>query len=236
MKRAALAMIGFLLSATSPSAGERQPVDVALVLALDVSGSISDDAWKVQREGIASAVGSDQFAQAVRRGQIGRVAIAVVQWGTSARMVMGWRVVESSNEVQALARGMRAMQRAESGGTCMGTMLKMVTTELVPWDDYASRRIVDVSGDGASNCGTDLKDMRSAALKEGITINGLPIVTPVEPKVADWYADNVIGGPGAFTVVADGNGGFAEAFLRKLTVEIASNYAGDAPIAVASIY
>jgi hypothetical protein len=118
----------------------------------------------------------------------------------------------------------------------MGTMLKMITAELKPWDDYATKRIVDVSGDGASNCGVDLPGMRTAALKEGITINGLPIVTAIEPKVADWYADNVIGGPGAFTVVADGNGGFAEAFLRKLTVEIASNQAGDAPMVTASTY
>lgn len=236
MKRLALALTCLLLLTTSPSAGERQPVDVALVLALDVSGSISDDAWKTQREGIASAVGSDQFAQAVRRGQIGRIAIAVVQWGTSPRMVIDWRVVESPGQIGALAQEMRAMQRAESGGTCMGTMLKMITAELKPWDDYATKRIVDVSGDGASNCGLDLPGMRTVALKEGITINGLPIVTPIEPKVADWYADNVIGGPGAFTVVADGNGGFAEAFLRKLTVEIATNYVGDTAALSASTY
>lgn len=222
MRRAALALIGMLL-ATSASAGERKPVDVALLLALDVSGSVSDDGWKTQREGIASAVGSDQFAQAVRRGQVGRVAIAVVQWGTAPRMVIGWRVVETSTETQALAQEMRTMRRAESGGTCMGTMLKMITTELQSWDDYATKRVVDVSGDGASNCGIDMPAMRAVALKEGITINGLPIITPVEPNVADWYADNVIGGPGAFTVVADGNQGFAEAFLRKLTVEIALN-------------
>lgn len=228
MKRAALALIGMLL-AMSASAGERQPVDVALVLALDVSGSVSEDGWKIQREGIASAVGSDQFAQAVRRGQIGRIAIAVVQWGTAPRMVIGWRVVETSSETQALAREMRTMRRAESGGTCMGTMLKMITAELQAWDDYATRRVVDVSGDGASNCGIDLPAMRAAALKEGITINGLPIVTPVEPKVAEWYANYVIGGPGAFTVIADGNQNFAEAFLRKLTVEIATNIAADVP-------
>ena len=229
MKRATLALFGLLLSATASAAGERQPVDVALILALDVSGSISDEAWKTQRDGIASAVGSDQFTQAVRRGQIGRVAIAVVQWGTSPRMAIGWRVIESAPEIQALARDMRSMQRSESGGTCMGTMLRMITAELRPWDDYAGRRIVDVSGDGASNCGVDLAAMRGEALKEGITINGLPIITPVEPKVADWYADNVIGGPGAFTVIADGNGGFAEAFLRKLTVEIAADLAPTNP-------
>jgi hypothetical protein len=221
MKRAALALSALLL-ATPAFAGERKPVDVALVLALDVSGSVSEDNWKTQREGVASAIGSDQFAQAVRRGQIGRIAIAVVQWGTSPRMTMNWRVVETASETQALAADMRKMQRTEAGGTCMGTMLKFVTAELVPWDDYATRRVVDVSGDGASNCGIDFAAMRTAALKEGITINGLPIVTPVEPKIADWYGDNVIGGPGAFTVVADGNQGFAEAFLRKLTVEIAS--------------
>ena len=222
MKRAALALVGLVL-ASSASAGERRPVDVALVLALDVSGSVSEDGWRTQREGIASAVGSDQFAQAVRRGQIGRVAITVVQWGTRPRMVIGWRIVENASETGALAREMRGMQRAEAGGTCMGTMLKMITAELAAWDDYASRRIVDVSGDGTSNCGIDLAVACTAALKEGITINGLPIATPIEPKIADWYADDVIGGPGAFTVVAQGTQNFAEAFLRKLTVEIAAN-------------
>jgi len=229
MKRAALMLLG-LLAAMPASAGDRQPVDVALVLAIDVSGSVSEDNWKTQREGVASAVGSDQFAQAVRRGQIGRVAIAVVQWGTVPRMVINWRIVETAAETRALADEMRRMNRAESGGTCMGTMLKMVTAELTAWDDYATRRIVDVSGDGATNCGIDFPAMRNAALKDGITINGLPIVTAVEPKVADWYGDNVIGGPGAFTVVADGHERFAEAFLRKLTVEIAFLATHDQPL------
>ena len=221
MTRIALALIA-LLSATAAVAEERKPVDVALVLALDVSGSVTEDGWRIQRDGVASAIGSDQFAQAVRRGQIGRVAIAVVQWGTMPRLAIGWRVVETSGETRALADEMRGMRRAESGGTCMGTALKTITAELVAWEDLATRRIIDVSGDGASNCGLDLAVMRAATLKAGITINGLPIVTPVEPKIAEWYADNVIGGPGAFTVVAKGNHGFAEAFLRKLTVEVAA--------------
>lgn len=221
MKRAALALIA-LLSATAAIADERKPVDVALVLALDVSGSVSEDGWRIQRDGVASAIGSDQFAQAVRRGQIGRVAVAVVQWGTMPRLVIGWRVVETAGETRALAEEMRGMRRAEAGGTCMGTALKTITAELIAWEELATRRIIDISGDGASNCGLDLAVMRTATLQAGITINGLPIITPIEPKIAEWYEDNVIGGPGAFAVVADGNQRFAEAFLRKLTVEVAA--------------
>ena len=121
-----------------------------------------------------------------------------------------------------LAAEMRSMRRAEAGGTCLGTALKMITAELMAWEDLATRRIIDVSGDGASNCGPDLAVIRKATLSSGITINGLPIITPVEPKVAEWYEENVIGGPGAFSVVADGHHNFAEAFLRKLTVEVAA--------------
>lgn len=221
MRRVALALIA-ILSATPAVAEERKAVDVALVLALDVSGSVTEDNWRTQRDGVANAVNSDQFAQAVRRGQIGRVAIAVVQWGTAPRLVVGWRVVETAGETKALAAEMRSMRRAEAGGTCLGTALKMITAELMAWEDLATRRIIDVSGDGASNCGPDLAVIRKATLSSGITINGLPIVTPVEPKVAEWYEENVIGGPGAFSVVADGHHNFAEAFLRKLTVEVAA--------------
>ena len=197
-------------------------VDVAIVLAIDVSGSISEENWKFQRDGIAEVIGSPAFAAAITSGQIGRVAIAVMQWGTMPRVALSWRVVQTAAEARDLAGAVAVLRRLESGGTCMGAAIKGATAELGVWEDLAVRRVIDVSGDGASNCGLEVAAPRLVAIELGITINGLPIVTASEPKVDQWYAENVIGGPGHFMVVAEGYRDFAEAFAKKMTTEIAA--------------
>ncbi len=209
------------LAARIARATEMKPVDLALVLAADVSGSIADQHWRLQRDGIADAIGSDAFAQSLAAGQIGRVAISFHQWGTTSRVAVGWRVLESAADARAFAEEIRAIPRLEAGGTHMGQAVKAAREALAAWVDHAARRVVDVSGDGASNGGIDLAPERALALAEGITLNGLPIVTETEPKVADWYAENLIGGPGAFLVVAESYAAFAEAFRKKLTIEVA---------------
>jgi hypothetical protein len=220
MRRTALALLACL--ATAPAlAEERSPVDVALLLAVDVSGSVSEESWRLQRDGIAQAVASDEFARAVRMGSTGRIAIAVVQWGSDAKLAIGWRMIEGPVEAKAVAGEIRTMARTESGATCMGNALMKAVAELASWEDVATRRVVDISGDGADNCNLDLATARAAALEAGLTLNGLPIVTPTEPQIVEWYERKVIGGPGAFVVVADGHARFAEAFLKKLTLEIA---------------
>ena len=216
----ALSLIG-LFAAAELRADDRRPVDVALVLAIDVSGSITDANWRLQRDGIAAALESGDFAAALGAGQIGRTAIAVVQWGGTARVVIPFRILTRPLDALHLAADLRALGRRESGGTCMAGAIQSSVDELEPWTDYATRRVIDVSGDGASNCGTDVGPARAAALAEGITINGLPIVTPAEPLVDRWYEDNVIGGPGHFLIAAVGYRQFEEAMRRKLTTEIA---------------
>lgn len=196
-------------------------VDVALVLAVDVSGSISDNSWRLQRDGIADAIGSPRFAQSVTGGALGRIAIAVMQWGSDARLVLGWRTLMGGGDALALAAEIRGLSRVESGSTCMEKALAAAVVALAPWDALATRRVIDVSGDGHANCNGDVAGARTLALASGLTINGLPIITPTEPLIEDWYRSNVIGGPGAFIVPADGYPAFAEAFLKKLTNEIA---------------
>lgn len=204
-----------------------RPVDLALVLAVDVSGSITDASWRLQRDGIADALASDGFAHSIAAGQIGRVAVAVLQWGTMARIALAWRIVETPAEARALAEAIRRLEREESGGTCMGAAVRAAHQALAAWAEHASRRVIDVSGDGASNCGIEVAPPRAAALADGITLNGLPIVTAAEPLVDRWYEDNVIGGPGAFLVVAEGYASFAEAFRKKLTIETAGLPGGE---------
>jgi hypothetical protein len=220
MRHAVIALLSVL--ATKPALAESPVVaDVALVFAVDVSGSVTDDSWKLQRDGIASAIAGEEFARARRAGATGRVAIAIVQFGSQARTVVGWRVIESAEEAQAAASEIRAMARAESGSTCIATVLARAVDQLAEWADRTLRRVIDVSGDGSENCKGDVAGARAAALQVGITINGLPIVTRSEPWVAAWYERELIGGPNAFMVVADGHHRFAEAFRRKLVLEIA---------------
>jgi hypothetical protein len=220
MRHAAFALL--CMFATMPALAESSPaVDVALVFAVDVSGSVTDDSWQLQREGIASAIAGDEFARARRAGATGRVAIAIVQFGTEARAVIGWRVIESAHGAQVVAAEIRAMARTESGSTCIAKVLAKAVEVLVEWTDHALRRVIDVSGDGSENCRGDVAGARAAAIGAGITINGLPIVTRMEPWIASWYERDIIGGPNAFMIVADGHQRFAEAFRRKLIMEIA---------------
>lgn len=198
-----------------------QPVDVALVLGVDVSGSVSTENFNLQRDGVAEAVGSDDFAVAVRSGQIGRIALMVIQWGSEARVAINWRVIETQGQALAFAAEVRAMERTESGATCLSNALIKAGAALMAWEDNASRRVIDVSGDGADNCNIDVADARAAILAQGITINGLPIVTTAEPMIAEWYERKLIGGPGAFLIVAEGFKSFADAIRKKIATEVA---------------
>ena len=216
-----LAGLLFFAAPAVKSAEIYKPVDTALVLAVDVSGSVNDERWDLQRNGIADVLESPDFGHTIRMGAIGRVAITIVQWGTMAHS-MPWRILENHQDAVVYAQEIRSMTRQESGGTCMGTALKKIDQQVIgQWLDYAGRVIVDVSGDGATNCGMEFITARQALLDQGITINGLPIITPIEPKIDQWYEENVIGGPGAFMVVADGYKEFAQAFKKKFIIEIA---------------
>ncbi|HYF55332.1 MAG TPA: DUF1194 domain-containing protein [Salinarimonas sp.] len=217
--RSIIAVVVLIL--VSAFGAKAQPVDVALLIGLDVSGSVSEENWTLQRDGVADAIGSPAFGAAITSGQIGRMAIAVMQWGSGAQVVVGWTVLDSRAGARAFAARVREMARLESGATCMGNALVKAGIELMAWDDQASRRVIDISGDGADNCSASVSDARAAVLAQNITINGLPIVTPTEPHIAEWYEGKLIGGPGAFVVIAEGFDSFANAFLRKLVWETA---------------
>lgn len=204
-----------------PVQADDRPVDVALLLAVDVSGSVSDDNWHLQRDGIADAIGSPEFGHSISSGQIGRIAVLVLQWGSDAKVVIDWRVLTGRADARVLAAEIRELARTESGATCMGNMLVKAAAALAGWSDQATRRVIDVSGDGADNCNIELAPTRAAVLAQGITVNGLPIVTVTEPQIAEYYETKVIGGPGAFTVVAEGFESFARAMRFKLVIETA---------------
>jgi len=223
----AVALLGLQLPAFADTARS----DMALVLAVDVSGSVDDDRFKLQREGIAAALESDDFSAALAGGVNQTIEIAVIEWAEEQRVVLPWTVIHRHGELTALAGRLRRAGRSwvhtmtDLGGGIAAAERLLAIKPLV-----ADRQVIDVSGDGPQNTG-DLSaaDARDAAVSHGITLNGLPITSGDDSDVDGWYRSNVIGGPGAFLVVANGYDAFAEAFRQKLTLEVAGLTPGRRP-------
>jgi hypothetical protein len=214
-----LLALAALLALAMPS--RAQPVDLALVLAIDVSGSVSFEEYQLQTRGIAAAFESEEVWRAVS-GSACAIAVSVLQWSgpTEQKAVIPWQRIETRADMLAFAKDVKWMRRAFDGTTDLGSALE-VSGDLLdacPWP--ATRRIIDISGDGRSNGGPEPADVRDRLVARGIQINGLAIDAE-EMGVADYYRDRVIGGPGAFVDTAKGFKDFARAILGKLIVEIA---------------
>lgn len=200
-------------------------VDVALVLAIDGSGSISKERLMLQIGGYMDALRHPAFIDAVRSGNHGRIALTFVEWTDARRQdqVVGWRLIETSADANTFAQSIQDAMLPLPGWTSISAAIDFSAKLFAHPGFVASRQVIDISGDGANNDGRPVTDARDAAVASGITINGLPIIE-VEPNLEAYYRDNVIGGPDAFIVVARNSASFGEAVLRKLLVEVASTY------------
>lgn len=228
LSRAAAAFLLCLLVFGASLHARATPVDTALVIAIDTSASINDERYELQRTGIAEAVESQQFMNAVTGGMIGRTAISVMQWSEDSFVAIDWRIIVSRADARKLAAEIRGMPRMQATMTCVAKAISAATALLIPWTEDATRRVIDVSGDGKDGCGQSgranedgMRAARGIAAGLDITINGLPIIND-EADVAEWYGANVIGGPGSFMEVADSYADFGAAMKRKLVQEIAS--------------
>lgn len=213
--------------ATSADAVERTAgveVDVALVLAVDSSGSISEHRLAMQIQGYLEALRHPSFIEAVQGGRHGRIGLTFVTWTDARRQdqVVPWRVIEHPASAHAFADAVRDALRPLPGWTSISGAIDFCTALLLNSGFVAQRRVIDISGDGANNDGRPVTEARDATVAAGVTINGLPMVD-VEPNLDTYYRENVIGGPDSFIVVARETGSFGAAVLRKLLVEIAAN-------------
>jgi len=204
------------------SNGPRAEVDVALALAVDSSGSISQERLLMQMHGYTSALRNPSFIEAVRGGNHGRIALTYVTWTDARRQeqVVGWRVIEASPDAEAFAHSIETAILPGPGWTSISGAIDFCVGLLIGSGYVAMRRVIDISGDGANNDGRPVTEARDAAVAAGVTINGLPIVE-VEPDLEKYYRESVIGGPDAFVVVAKNSASFGQAVLRKLLVEVA---------------
>lgn len=224
--RAFLALVTGLTLALPAQAAE---VDLQLVLAVDVSRSMSPDELNLQRTGYAEALVAPEVVAAITGGPIGAVAITYVEWaGTdSQRVVAEWTVVASAEDAAALAYRIAAAPTAAFRRTSITGALRAAGAlfDASPHDSW--RRVVDISGDGPNNQGGLVTEARDALLAQGITINGLPLMTEDQgmgrwsiPDLDRYYQACVIGGTGAFVLPVTAWPEFADAVRRKLVLEI----------------
>ncbi|HEX5959403.1 MAG TPA: DUF1194 domain-containing protein, partial [Hyphomicrobiaceae bacterium] len=187
-----------MLGASPPAAGQTA-VDLQLVLAVDVSGSVSDERFKLQMQGYATAFRNWRILDAIRSGPSRSIAVTLTQWtgpGQQAQVVP-WMVISDEASMLALAEAIERMTRQlYGGGTSISGAIDHAMSLFPESGAKGSRQVIDVSGDGANNRGRPAAEARDDAIKQGVTINGLPILA-LEPGLDEYYKANVIGGPNA---------------------------------------
>jgi hypothetical protein len=209
---------------------QAMPVDVELILAVDVSYSMDMDELAIQREGYAQALVSKDFLQALKGLPNGKIAITYFEWAASSdqKIIIPWRVIDGPETADAVAAEiMKTPIRRASRTSISGAIyFALPLFEENPY--HGLRRVIDISGDGPNNNGMPVTGARDAALEKGIVINGLPIMVK-EPSYSTmdidnldyYYEDCVIGGPGSFVVSIKDRDKFKEAIRSKLLLEVA---------------
>jgi hypothetical protein len=232
LRWAALCTI-LVLAATPVGAQQQTPpqaprpaqtnVALALVLAVDASGSVSNDRFELQKQGYAAAFRNRQVLNSIRSLATQSIAVTMMQWTGPQLHVqtVDWTLVKDEVSVNALADAIEASERQLfGGGTSISGAIDYSRILLTASPFLGIRRVIDISGDGTNNRGRAVTLARDEAVRDGISINGLPILT-LEPDLDRYYYDNVIGGLGAFMVPARNYDTFADAILKKLITEVA---------------
>ncbi len=228
-------LLAFVIALAAPAAPAEaafdKPVDLELILGVDVSRSIDMGEARLQREGYIAAFRDAEVIRAIATGMFGRIAVAYFEWAglVHREVIADWTLIENKEGAHAFA----AVLGREFPSSARRTSISGAIDFATPWFDgngfVGTRRVIDLSGDGPNNGGDLVTVARRRALARGVTINGLPILDESAgmfswfniPNLDLYYRDCVIGGPGAFIVVATDFKDFARAVRRKLILEIA---------------
>jgi Protein of unknown function (DUF1194) len=209
-------------------------VDLLLVLASDVSRSVDHPKFLLQREGYATAISDPHVLDAIKSGPHQRIALCFVEWSGfgAQKLVIDWTVVDGPDPARKFGDQLLELPRSFADRTSISGGIEFAAAQLERAPFAPARRTIDVSGDGTNNAGRDVKLARDEVIGKGIVINGLVILSdrPV-PWNAEhtnppgglekYYQDNVVGGPGAFVLVAENFNSFGRAIIKKLIAEIA---------------
>ena len=227
-------LIAVAVVVIAPLARAAEQVDLLLVLASDVSRSVDQAKFQLQREGYAAAIADKRVLEAITGGRNRRIAVTFVEWSgvSSQRVVIDWTLIDSLDAARKFGDQLIELPRsfAERTSISGGIDFSMGVLARAPYE--SPRRTIDVSGDGTNNSGRDVTLARDEAVAKGVTINGLVILSdrpmPWNPEhtnppggLAYYYQTNVVGGPGAFVIVAEDFNSFGQAIIKKLIAEIA---------------
>lgn len=227
------ALVGSLaaLAATTPARAADLPVDLQLVLAVDVSRSIDEVEAELQRRGYIDALTNDRIIDAILSGEHRRIALCYTEWaGTHYQVVViDWSVIDSAAEARRFAEKLSEAPRQSQSWTAVGAALAHAGQRFDGSGFASKRRVIDISGDGRTNDGPPAEMMRDRLVAQGIVVNGLPVMMnrsnfgrPPDLLLDKYYEENVIGGPGSFMIVADNFDHFGRAVRTKLVREISS--------------
>lgn len=209
-----------------------QEVDVELVLAVDVSRSVDAEEMEMQMQGYATAFRDPRLAEGIAGGPLGAIAVTLFTWSdwNYQRTLVPWTRLDGAAACEGFAAALDAAPRETHLYTSISGAIDFAARRFGERFE-GLRRVVDISADGVNNSGRPLAAARAEALEQGIVLNGLAVLdrTPQPsallagvPPVDEYFRDQVIGGPGAFLMVADGYASFAGAVRRKIIREIAS--------------
>jgi hypothetical protein len=239
----AVAFLACIAGARAEPMDAAPAVDLELILAADVSGSMTKDELRIQREGYVNALRDVDVINAALSGTRGRIAMAYFEWASpdDQRLIMPWTVIDGPDSARSFANALKEQPIApdfyaglDSGGTSISGALSFSLRLLQSSGLHADRQVIDISGDGPNNCGAPIAPIRDGVISRGATINGLAI-SPTKRAASDtmdsfgkptleWYYKScVIGGPGAFVISVGDRTDFEKAVRRKLVLEIAGS-------------
>lgn len=210
---------------------QQAPVDLALVLAVDVSSSMTQAELALQRSGYVAALADPQVISALIGGSLHRIALSYVEWAdpNMQAVTMDWRIIDSPQAALDFSADLAAQPLIGGATTSISAALRFSAAMFDTLKVAADRRIIDISGDGPNSSGSHVAPSRDQVVAGGIVINGIPILIDQSPldmatgaTLTDYYRDCVIGGLGAFVVTASEISGMAEAIRRKLVLEVAA--------------
>jgi hypothetical protein len=212
-----------------------EQVDLLLALAMDVSRSMDQPKFMLQREGYAAAISDPQVLSAIRSGAHQKIAICFIDWSGpfEQKLVVDWSIVDGIDAALRLGNLILRAPRTFYNSTSIGSAIDFAAAQIARAPFEAERHAIDVSGDGTNNSGRDVRLFRDRAVAQGIVVSGLVILTDIQfaqnpahtnppGGIEKYYHDNVIGGPGSFVMVAEDYDSFGRAMVKKLIAEIAT--------------
>ncbi|MBV9734595.1 MAG: DUF1194 domain-containing protein [Acidisphaera sp.] len=232
--RCGVLLAALCLVSTSPLRAA-EPVDMTLAMVSDVSRSIDDSEFELQKQGYAAAFTDQQVLAAIHGGTVGAIAVSYIEFASEGevRTVLDWTVIRDEATARDFVNRLVAAPRSYYGRTAIGAGIDRAVQSLAESGFTTPRRVIDVCGDGTNNAGRDVNTARDDAVRSGITINGLAIINDhpvswtyahVQPQggLANYYRQNVTGGTGSFVLEVHDFHSFGEAITRKLISEIAA--------------